>query len=204
MEDEVLESPRLIKWMAPLFIVQFFTWLGFFALWIYATPTFTKYIFKVSDSENPLYETALQWVAFAFAFYSLLASIIGFSIPSLLKKISVGRLHSLALLIGGIGMISIYFVSEPYQVFLPFTLIGVCWASVSNLPYKIIGDKSDEEKLTRNLSVFNFSIVIPQITAAFLLGSVTHRYFNGETVYTLVFGGGCLILASIISFFAIV
>ncbi|MBX7174378.1 MAG: hypothetical protein K1X72_25625 [Pyrinomonadaceae bacterium] len=199
MEIEAQEIEKK-GWMLPLFIVQFFTWLGFFALWIYSVPVFTKYIFKVTDSESKLYEDGVQWVAYSFAFYSLLASLIAFSIPKLLNYLSVGKLHSIALLIGGIGMISIYFVLQPMAVFIPFFLIGVAWSSIGNLPYKIIGDNSAEEKISRNMTLFNFAVVIPQITAAIFLNSITRRFFHGETIYTIILGGSCLILGSIICF----
>ena len=93
---------RIIKHLLPLFVVQFFTWLALFALWIYATPVITRYIFNSTDAESPAFENGITWVGICFAFYATLAAFLAFFIPRLLKYISKERLHAIALLIGGI------------------------------------------------------------------------------------------------------
>jgi len=51
------------------------------------------------------------------------------------------------------------------------------------------------------MGIFNFFIVIPQILAASLLGFFAKNLFGGEAVYTLILGGGSMILASILILF---
>jgi maltose/moltooligosaccharide transporter len=50
-------------------------------------------------------------------------------------------------------------------------------------------------------SVFNFSVVIPQVTAAFLLGYINKHFFNGETIYIMLVGGLSMLVAGTIMFF---
>ena len=171
---------KIIKQLLPLFIVQFFTWLALFSLWIYATPVITKYVFKTTDAESSAFESGTTWVGICFALYSTLAALLAFTIPALTKRFGKYRLHAMALLIGSFGLMLIFFINNQYLLFISFVFIGIGWSSISNVPYSIIGDIAPEEKMTTYFTVFNFSIVIPQITAAFLLGFLTHHFFGGE------------------------
>jgi MFS family permease len=192
---------KIIKHLLPLFIVQFFTWLALFSLWIYATPVITKYIFNTTDAESNAFESGTTWVGICFAFYSTLAAILAFAIPRLTKKYSKYKIHATSLLVGSIGLLLIYTIKNQYLLLLSFAFIGIGWSSISNVPYSIISDIAPENKMTTYFAVFNFSIVIPQITAAFLLGFLTRHYYAGETNLTILTGGIAMLIASAIMFF---
>ena len=188
----------IVKKMLPLFLVQFFTWLALFSLWIYSTPVITKYFYNTVAAESEGFEKGIQWVGICFAFYSLLGAILAFFIPKLLKKITKYRLHSMALLAGSAGLISIYFIRQPYMLLLSFAFIGIAWSSISNIPYLIIGDMVPDKESSMYYSIFNFSVVIPQVTAAFLLAWLTKTFFHGETIYTILTGGVSMLIAGLL------
>lgn len=192
---------RIVKHLLPLFIVQFFTWLALFALWIYATPVITRYVFNSTDAESLAFENGVTWVGICFAFYSTLAACLAFAIPKLLKHISKQKLHAFALLIGGIGLLLFFVIRNQYLLLLAFSFIGIAWSSIGNIPYNIISSMAPEEKMVTYFAVFNFSVVIPQITAAFLLGFINKHFLNGETIYIMLIGGFSMLLAGIIMFF---
>lgn len=192
---------RIIKNLLPLFIVQFFTWLALFSLWIYATPVITRYIFNTTDAESPAFENGITWVGICFAFYSTLGAFLVFLIPKFLQYTSRERLHALALLTGGFGLLLMYFIKNQYGLLLSFAFIGIAWSSISNIPYSIISETAPQNKLTAYFAVFNFSVVIPQVTAAFLLGFITKHFFKGEPIYTILLGGYSMLLAGLIMFF---
>ncbi len=192
---------KIFKHLLLLFIVQFFTWLALFALWIYATPVITRYVFNTTDAESAAFENGTTWVGICFAFYSTLAAFLAFVIPKLLTYISKQRLHAFALLIGGVGLLLIFLIKEKYLLFFSFGFIGIAWSSISNIPYRIISNIAPQEKMVSYFAVFNFSVVIPQITAAFLLSYFNKHYFNGETIYIMLVGSVSMLLGSIIMFF---
>ena len=191
---------KIVKQLLPLFAVQFFTWLGLFSLWIYATPVITRYIFHTTDAESSAFESGTTWVGICFAFYSLLAAVLAFYLPRLQKYISKQKLHACALLAGSIGLMLIYFISNQYMLLLAFAFIGIAWAAISTIPYTIISSIAPEDKMTTYFAVFNFSVVIPQVTAAFLLGYLNRHCFEGETVYVILTGGISMLVAAGIMF----
>ena len=189
---------KIIKHLLPLFVVQFFTWLALFALWIYATPVITRYIFNTTDAESSNFISGTTWVGICFAFYSTLAAFLAFSIPLFIKKISKEKLHAMALLIGGAGLLLIFFIKNKYLLFFSFAFIGIAWSSIANIPYSIISSIAPENKMVTYFAVFNFSVVIPQVTAAFLLGYISNHFFKGETVYIMLVAGGSMLLAGLL------
>ncbi len=189
---------KIFKQLLPLFAVQFFTWLGLFSLWIYATPVITRYIFKTTNVESAAFENGTTWVGICFAFYSLLAAILTFFLPKLLQYLSREKLHAAALFAGGIGLSLFYFINNKYLLFFSFAFIGIAWSSISTIPYSIISSIAPEDKMTIYFSIFNFSVVIPQITAAFLLSYLNKVFFEGETVLVILSGGLSMFIASVI------
>lgn len=117
------------KKLSPLFILQFFTWLGLFSMWIYSVPVVAKYIFKVGNSETN-FENATFWVGIYFALYSILGTTLAFLIQKWIKKYNSYLVHSLFLFLGSLGLISIYFIISAYGLLLSFALIGVAWSSI--------------------------------------------------------------------------
>jgi maltose/moltooligosaccharide transporter len=192
---------KILRHLFPLFIVQFFTWLALFALWIYATPVITRYVFNTTNAESSDFENGTTWVGICFAFYSMLAAFLVFMIPILSKRISKEKIHACALLAGAIGLALIYFIKSKYLLFVSFTFIGIAWSSVGNIPYAIISSIAPEEKMTTYFAVFNFSVVIPQVTAAFLLSYANRHFFKGETINIMLLGGGSMFVASVCMFF---
>lgn len=192
---------RIVKHLLPLFVVQFFTWLALFALWIYAVPVITRYIFNSTDAESAAFEDGVFWVGMCFAFYATLAAFLAFFIPRLLRYITKEKLHAVALLVGGLGLMLIVLIKNQYLLPVCFAFIGIAWSSISNIPYKIISDIAPEDKMTAYFTVFNFSVVIPQVTAAFLLGYLNKHFFAGETIYVILFGGCSMMLAGVLMVF---
>ena len=43
--------------------------------------------------------------------------------------------------------------------------------------------------------------MIPQIVSGLLLGSITKHLFDGHAVLTLVLGGGCMLVAALLTLF---
>ena len=191
---------KIFRQLLPLFAVQFFTWLGLFSLWIYATPVITRYIFHTTDAESEAFQNGTTWVGICFAFYSLLAAFIAFYIPRLEKNISKQKLHAVALCGGAIGLILIYFIKEKYGLLLSFAFIGIAWSSISTVPYSIISSIAPEKNMAAFFAVFNFSVVIPQVTAAFLLGYLNKHCFAGQTIEVILTGGVSMMIGALLMF----
>lgn len=187
------------KKLFPLFLVQFFTWLGLFSLWIYATPVITKYFFSTGTSADLDFENGTKWVGICFALYSILGASLTFTLHKILKRNSKYAVHAIALFCGALGLMSMGFIHSKYVLLLSFIFIGIAWSSISTTPYLLVGEIAPDEENEKYYSVFNFSTVIPQAVAAFLLAFMTKKYFHGEMVDTIFAGGVFMLIGAVIS-----
>jgi maltose/moltooligosaccharide transporter len=189
------------KTMAQLAVVQFFTWFALFAMFIYSTSAVTSHIFGTSDTTSELYNKGANWVGVLFSVYNGFAALVAFLLPVIARMTNRRITHMISLIAGGLGLISIYFVTNPNMLILSMLGVGLAWASILSMPYAILTGSLPAEKMGTYMGIFNFFIVIPQIMAASLLGFFAQVVFGGKAIYTLMLGGGSMILAAILVLF---
>ncbi len=177
--------------MRQLSWVQFFSWFGLFGMWVFSTPAIAHHVYglELSDTHSSAYQNAGDWVGILFGVYNAISAVYAFFLPAIAKKIGRKRTHSISLIIGGLGLISIYFAPDPNWLILSMVAIGIAWASILAMPYAILAGSIPAKKMGVYMGIFNFFIVIPQLTAASLLGLMLRTLFEGEAIYALVIGG---------------
>ncbi len=195
--DDLFNMP---KTMAQLAIVQFFSWFALFSMWIYTTSAVTKHVYGTTDTSSELFNEGANWVGVCFAVYNGFAAVVAFLLPVLAKYTNRKITHAISLTAGGFGLISIYFINDPNMLLVSMLGVGIAWASILSMPYAILAGALPSAKMGTYMGIFNFFIVIPQILAASLLGFFTRTLFGGEAVYSLMLGGGSMILAAILVF----
>jgi maltose/moltooligosaccharide transporter len=188
------------KTMLQLAIVQFFTWLAFFAMWIYTTSAVAQNTYGTTDTDSKAFQDAGDWVGIMFMVYNGVSALAAFLLPLLAMKISKRFTHMLCLILGGIGLISIFFIKDETLLLLPMIFIGLAWASTLTLPYSLLAGALPGNKMGFYMGVFNFFIVIPQMIAAAVLGFVLKELFDSQGVYALVIGGTSMIVAGLLNF----
>jgi maltose/moltooligosaccharide transporter len=183
--------------MAQLAIVQFFSWFALFAMWIYTTSAVTSQIYGTSDTASAAYNDGANWVGVLFAVYNGFAALVAFLLPVLAKATSRKITHSVSLVAGGISLCAISLIGSPQLLLLPMFGIGLAWASILSMPYAILTGALPQNKMGVYMGIFNFFIVIPQILAASILGSMVRHLFSGNTMNALVAGGVSMLVAAI-------
>jgi len=184
------------KTMRQLAVVQFFTWFALFSLWIYTTRSVAQNVFGTTDTSTEAYNDAANWVGILFAIYNLAAALFAFLLPVLARHIRRKYTHALCLALGGIGFISIFFITDQYMLLLSMVCIGIAWASILSMPYAMLTGALPAKKMGVYMGIFNYFIVIPQILAASILGFLVRHYFNGDAIKALVLGGCTLLIAA--------
>lgn len=192
---------KMPKVMLQLAMVQFFTWLALFSMWIYTTSSVAQNAFGTTDTTSKLFQDAGDWVGVMFTVYNGISAIVAFMLPVLAKKIGKSYTHMICLIIGGIGLIALFFIHDKSMLLIPMLGVGLAWASTLTMPYSILAIALPANKMGFYMGVFNFFIVIPQIVAAALLGFCIKTIFNNESIYALVIGGISMIIAGLLCVF---
>jgi len=189
------------KTMLQLAIVQFFTWLAFFSMWIYTTAGVAQNAYGTTDTTSKAFQDAGDWVGVMFMVYNGISALAAFLLPMIAAKTSRRITHMICLIIGGAGLIGIFFIKSPSLLLVPMIAVGLAWASTLTMPYAILAGALPPNKMGFYMGVFNFFIVIPQIVAAAILGFFVNRLFHNESIYALVVGGVSMIIAGFMNFF---
>ena len=189
------------KTMIQLAFVQFFSWFALFAMWIYSTPAVTHHIYGASDPTSTSYNEGANWVGILFAVYNGFAALTAFLLPWVAKRTSRKTVHMISLIFGGIGLISFYFIKDPNLLLVSELGIGLAWASILSMPYAILAGSIPSEKMGVYMGIFNFFIVIPQITAAAILGFLVRHLMGNEAIYALLAGGVSMFIAALLVMF---
>jgi maltose/moltooligosaccharide transporter len=135
------------------------------------------------------------------AVYNGFAAVMAFVLVWLAKRTSRKTVHLISLVVGGFGLVSFYVVKDPNLLLVSELGIGLAWASILAMPYAILAGSLPADKMGVYMGIFNFFIVIPQITAASILGFFVRNIFSGEAIYALVLGGVSMILAGLLVLF---
>ena len=190
---------KMPKTMVQLAVVQFFSWVALFAMWVYTTPSIAETVFQTTDSQSAAYQDGGNWVGIMFAVYGAVSALAAFVLPVLAIKTSRKFVHMLCLVIGGLSLVSIVAIHSKEMLLLPMVGVGIAWASVLTMPYAILAGALPANRMGYYMGLFNFFVVIPQIIAGVVLGAVLKNFFNNQSVKVLMLGGLCMISGGVLT-----
>jgi maltose/moltooligosaccharide transporter len=191
--NDFQDMPHTMKQLA---WVQFFSWFALFAMWIYTTPGVTAHIYRTTDTTSALYNEGANWVGVCFAAYNGVAALVAFGLPVLARWTNRRVTHAACLVLGAVGFLSIFAITDARFLLGSMVGVGIAWASILAMPYAILTGSLPPSKMGYYMGVFNYFIVIPQIVAAALLGFFVERFFHDEAIYALLIGGASLLVAA--------
>jgi maltose/moltooligosaccharide transporter len=194
--DDLFAMPKVMRGLA---VVQFFSWFGLFAMWIYTTPAVALWHFGSSDPTSSAYNTGADLVNLLFSVYNGVAALAAFALPVLAARIGRKGAHAAALALGGAGLAAFFLIRDPNLLFIPMIGVGVAWASILSAPYSILSGALPPAKMGVYMGIFNIFIVTPQMLAATVLGLLVKGLCGGQPIFALVIGGASFGLAALFS-----
>ena len=197
--DIFTDFKNMPKTMKQLGLVQFFSWFALFSMWVFTTDAVATHIYGLTgDYTNSVeYNEAGNKVSSAFGVYSLVSMFYALCLPFIAKWIGKKMTHSVSLLAGGIGLISIYFIKDPEMLNYAMIGVGLAWASILAMPYVLLSGSIPAGKLGIYMGIFNFFITLPQIINGFVGGSIVKYLYGGQPIYALLMAGVFFVLAAI-------
>ncbi len=187
------------KTMKQLGLVQFFSWIALFGMWVFTTPAVAQHVYglAVTDTKSALYQDAGNWVGIIFGVYNGVAMIYALLLPSIAHKIGRKMTHSLSLIAGAIGLISIYFITNPTNLIYSMIGVGMAWGSILSMPYAILAPALPLKKMGIYMGIFNIFITVPQIINGLFGGMIVKRIFDSQAIFAIMMSGCFLVIAAI-------
>jgi len=187
--------------MKKLGIVQFFSWFALFTMWVFTTSALATHHFGLSpeDTHSKAFNDAGDLTGKLFGMYNLWAIPFAFLLTPIAKLIGKKQTHALALLCGGLGLVSMYFIKDVNNLWISMIGLGFAWASILAMPYAMLIEVIPQRKMGVYMGIFNFFIVIPQIINGLFGGPVVSGVFGKQAMDYVVVGGICMLIGAVVT-----
>jgi len=192
--SSVAEMPQTMKQLA---LVQFFTWFALPCMWQFFGIGIARHVFGAPDERSPLFAEGTEWGGLCFAVYNVVCFGIAFLLPSLAKATSRKTVHIIALACGGVGLISVLFITNKWLLFGSMAGVGIAWASILSMPYVMLSTAVPPARMGVYMGVFNLFIVIPQIVMSLIVPRIFNNLLAGDPRNAVVLGGISLLVAAV-------
>jgi maltose/moltooligosaccharide transporter len=191
---------KMSETMKQLAWVQFFSWFGLFGMWVFATPAIASHIYglDISDTHSKGYQDAGDWVGILFGVYNAVSAVYAFFLPAIAKRFGRKKTHSYSLIIGALGLMSLYVLPDKNWLILSLIGVGIAWASILAMPYAILAGSIPAKKMGVYMGIFNFFIVLPQILNALIGGPMVKHLYDNRPMIALVVSGFSFIIAALL------
>jgi maltose/moltooligosaccharide transporter len=193
--DALAKMPRTMRRLA---LVQFFTWLGLFCMWLHFSNA-VPVIFGSSDPTSDVFKRGAEWAGVCYGIKDAVTFVAAFCLIAAARKMDRRVLHGIALVLGGLGLLAVGFIhgeEQKYLLLAALALGGIAWASILSMPYAILAGALPPERMGVYMGIFNFFIVLPEILAALFFGGLVKDYLHGNLVHAVMAGGVFLFIAA--------
>ena len=196
--DALRQMPATMKRLA---LVQFFTWLGLFCMWLHFSNA-VPVIFGSSDPNSELFHRGAEWAGVCYSIKDAVTFIAAFALMAASRKMARKHIHGICLALGGIGLLAVGFIhGEEHKnlLLVALALGGVAWASILSMPYAILSGALPPERMGVYMGIFNFFIVLPEILAALTFGPLVKNLLGGNLVHAVMAGGVFMLIAALLA-----
>jgi len=170
-----------------------------FSMWVFTGPAIAHHIYgcAIEDTQSQAFSDAGNWTGIIFGVYNGVSAIFALFLPAIAGRIGRKKTHSLALICGGIGLISVYFAPSPNFLLLSMVGVGIAWASILSMPYAMLAGSIPIHKMGVYMGIFNFFITIPQIVSGIVNRPIVQYVYDNNAIWAIVMGGVFFLLAAI-------
>ncbi len=148
-----------------------FTWIGVQAMFIY-TFAYIKEVIMGYETTATITEAENNQIGFSIGIAFAILNTVGFLLPALVlepmtEKIGRVRTHTIAIAIMAVGYgLLVLFGQSMTSLFVLMAIVGIGWSAVVSLPFAIMSEVVNQQKMGLMMGLFNLSVVLPQIVAS--------------------------------------
>lgn len=178
--------------------VQILTWAGIYCIYLYLPTAIAFNILGISDKTSDSYSQAIEWAGLCIAFYNLVCLGVSFLIPWLSDRWGRVTVHTLCLLCGTLGLLSLFLVHSRYPILLSMVGVGIAWASILSVPYSLLMDELSERQSGVYMGLFNVFVTLPQLIMSVGFGWVMKTVLQSNRLDALALGAGFMGIAALL------
>ena len=190
----IMEMPRPMR---KLGVMMLFQWYAMGIYWTYVTYSIARSVYNTSEPVSDGFRSAVLTNGTMAAFYNAVAFVAALVMMPLIRKMGARKVHAVALVAGGLGMIAIPQMTETALLFPAAIGVGICWGSIMGTPYVMLASCIPPRRTGVYMGIFNMMIVIPMLLNAATFPFYYEPWLGGDARNALVLAGVLLICAAI-------
>ena len=215
------------KMMWNLSAVYLFQWYALFCYWQFITPMLRSSLFGISNSDYErfdgimhecnrgafvsaddmafaeniqlLSEQALAQTGLMNGTYNMVTMLVALALVPFARKYSSKIVYIVSLVLTGLAMLSMPYITDKYLLLLPMILFGIGWAAMMGIPYAMVSKVIPEERRGVYMGIVNMMIVIPMLIQTLTFGAIIKNLLDNSAVNAILFGGVFFIIAALLA-----
>jgi maltose/moltooligosaccharide transporter len=193
---DFIKMPRTMRQLG---LVQFFSWFAMFSMWVFTGPAVATHVYGLAGDyvHTKAGNDAGNIVGNAFGVYNGVGALYALCLTPMTRRLGRKMTHAISLLVGGIGLISIFFAHGQWGLYCSMVGVGIAWASILAMPYVILSSSIPAGKMGIYMGIFNFFITLPQIVNGVFGGWIVKHLYGNQPIYSIVLAGFCLIAGAV-------
>ena len=170
-----------------------FSWLGVQTMFVYMF-AYAKQMMPAGTND----EGIGQVISIAFA----VLNTVGFVLPvavlePIAQRFGRVRTHLTSLAVMSLGYFGIVaFGTSPVSLYGLMLVVGIGWAAVVSLPFAIMTEKVDKNRMGLFMGIFNLSVVLPQLVASLFAGKFIQAAADKSIIF--VIAGASLAVSAVL------
>lgn len=194
----IRDMPRTMRQLA---VVKFFQWYAMYCYWQYITLSLSHTFFGTTDANSAGFREAGLINGQIGGFYNFVAFGSALVILPLVRKFGSQRVHSVCLILAGLGLLWLPNIHNRLLLFVPMIGLGVAWASIMGTPYVMLAGCISPHRAGLYMGIFNLFIVLPMIVQVFTLPLMYHTWLDGNPQNVIRLSGCLLLVAAVVVLF---
>ncbi|MDP4282747.1 MAG: MFS transporter, partial [Bacteroidota bacterium] len=178
-----------------LYFAHGFSWLGIQTMFIYIIAFIEQKIHPANSVQTG------QIIGWSFFILNAVGCIWpAFLLEPLSEKIGRVRTHIIMVAIMSLGYFGIVlFAHDQIILYIMMMILTLGWASVVSLPFAIMSEKVNKNKMGFFMGIFNLSVVLPQLISSLLIGKVINNSIDKGIIF--IISGASLAISALLWIF---
>jgi len=168
LEADQIEDAGKTDWnqFLKLLFAHSFSWIGVQTMFVYMIGFVEQRLEPTSDNQTGMI------LSISFLVLNAVGALLpAFVLEPVTEKIGRVKTHIICLFVMSAGYFGIVlFGNTSYIVWAMMAVAGVGWAAIVSLPFAIMSEKVDKNRMGWFMGVFNLSVVLPQLLVSLGLG----------------------------------
>jgi len=182
-----------------------FSWFGVQTMFVFIIAFITQKINPTPESATKEIIEAInlktgQIISISFLILNAVGALLpAFVLEPIAEKIGRVKTQILSVAIMSLGYFAIAFLGfSEYTLYILMGVAGIGWAAIVSLPFAIMSEVVDKNRMGFFMGMFNLSIVIPQLLVSLIVGIIVQGSSDKNIVFLI--SGASLVVSALFWF----